>query len=48
MKKQGKIKRKLDSHISSCQRLINDPAKEVKLISTKGFRKDLINGLASC
>ena len=35
--------RKLNDHINSYTKLINDLLREVKLTSTKGLAKDLIN-----
>ena len=42
--KQGKAKHKLGSLLYSYTRLIDDLAKEVKLISAKGLTKKMING----
>ena len=41
--KHKEVGKKLNDHLTSSTELINDISKEVKLISTKGLRKHLIN-----
>ena len=42
--KHIEVERKSNDHITSYLKLINDLSKEVKPISTKWLKKDLING----